>query len=150
MGRLMPVAATTAFHAARLMRTRAFFWAVVLLPLPLLVGLAPDFGVTWDEHTQRRYGLEIVYPYYTQGATNFDRAAPDLMNAYGGLVPLITAVGEKLVPSLPPYEVGHLINAVIGWLGLLFTALLARRCFGSLAGVLAVVLLLLTPRYLGH
>ena len=42
------------------------------------------------------------------------------------------------------------MTSVWGWGGLLFSGLLARRLFGSWGGVLAVLILVLSPRYFGH
>src|SRR4029453_16955127 len=46
--------------------------------------------------------------------------------------------------------VRHLLNAFVGWLGIVLCGLLAARLFGPTTALLAMVLLTATPRYFGH
>jgi hypothetical protein len=68
---------------------------------------------------------------------------------YPGLFDLIAAWTERQF-DIDRYIVRHRINAVFGWIGILFTGLLARRLFGPWCGILAAILLASSPRYFGH
>ena len=48
------------------------------------------------------------------------------------------------------YEIRHVVNSLFGWLGILFCGMAANRAFGPRAGLLAMLLLALSPRYFGH
>ena len=119
-----------------------------LLLLPLMLALSLDFGVTWDEEVQQEYG-EQVAAYFASGLS--DRAALSYRNLYlyGGMFDLICVAVQAWV-SVDDYVVRHLVNAGFGWLGVVFCGIAAYRLFGPKTALLAMVLLVLSPRYFGH
>jgi Dolichyl-phosphate-mannose-protein mannosyltransferase len=121
--------------------------AVALLALMLAV--SRDFGATWDERALQKYG-EQIWDYYT-GAIS--RSGIDISfgytRIYGGLVEFASAAAQHLVRA-DVYVVRHMVNAVFGWVGVLFAFALARRLAGDRAAWLAAILLVAMPRYLAE
>lgn len=118
------------------------FWLIVSMLLPLMLQASLDFGVTWDEPDRHTNG-EAILEFY-QGLRTREEAHYGTM--YPGLFDFIPAWLERQV-DVDRYILRHWINAVFGWVGIVFTGLLARRLFGPWSGLLAVVLLVASPRY---
>jgi len=122
--------------------------AAALVLLVFMVAVSRDFGFTWDERFQQKYGEEVWDYYHGQ----LPRAAfdTDLGNQYlyGGLVEVI-AVAAQHAFHQETYVTRHMVIAIFGWLGIVFTGLVAGRCFGWRAGWLAALLLALSPRFFG-
>jgi hypothetical protein len=145
-------------HPDRLNRSlgETVFRAVLIAAFPVFLVLSFHYGATVDEMLAHLYG-ERIYSYYASGFR--DQAAKDFYNLhfYGGFFELLCVVCVKISSWLGMnrffedyYEIRHVVNAAFGWLTVVFTGLLARRLHGAWSGVLAVLLLLLTPRFLGH
>ena len=49
----------------------------------------------------------------------------------------------------PTYVIRHAVNAVVGWVGIVFCARTAERLFGWHTGLLTLLMLALAPRYFG-
>ncbi len=131
---------------------RLLVWAYRLFPvllLPLMLVLSRDFGVTWDEKTHQLYG-ERVYRFLAHGQDDdWFRPAPGLhIYLHGGLFDTVCVAFQKLL-SGDIYVTRHYVNAVFGWVGIVFVGLLAKRLAGPGAGLLAMALLALSPRYFG-
>ena len=105
-----------------------------------------DFGVTWDESTRHRYG-QLVWEFLrgVRARSTFDQG-DGLQHLYGGLFDVICVALEPYVP-LNRYVFRHVVNAVFGWVGVVFCGRLAARLFGTWSGVLAMILLASSPRY---
>ena len=130
---------------------RALVWAYRLFPLallPLMLVLSRDFGVTWDEKIQQLYG-ERVWRFLTQGLDD-DWFHPGAlrMYLYGGLFDA-ACVAVQRVLSGDIWMTRHYVNAAFGWLGIVYVGRLGRLLSGPGTGLLAMVLLTLSPRYLG-
>jgi hypothetical protein len=134
---------STAVQASRL--PRVLFWVLVVSLLPFMVRASFDFGITWDEMDRHSNGVAIL-EYYLG---NVPREQAHYGTMYPGLFDLIAAWTERQF-DIDRYIVRHRINAVFGWIGILFTGLLARRLFGPWCGILAAILLASSPRYFGH
>lgn len=115
----------------------------------MVVLMSPDFGITWDETSHNTYG-RLVFEFYRSGFA--DRTFMHLTNTYnyGGFFDLTCYLAQQALSRLNDFDVRHMVTALFGWLGLLFSGLLARRLFGPWAGILAVFLLALSPRYMAH
>lgn len=129
-------------------RRDAAWWIFVLLAaglLPLMIWASFDFGVTWDEKSRHKNG-ELVWA-FLRGLSDRSTFVEDGGN-YGGLFDTICAALEQYVP-LNRYVFRHIVNASFGWLGIVYTGRLAGRLFGGWAGVAAMALIALSPRYFG-
>jgi hypothetical protein len=118
--------------------------AVAVALLPLMVTASFDFGVTWDEKSRHFYG-ELVWGYLrgTKDISSFPETGGHL---YGGLFDTLCVIVEQWLPQ-NRYVVRHEINAIFGWIGVVYCGRLAARLFGTWSGVLAMILLAASPRY---
>ena len=116
--------------------------AAALLPVMILASF--DFGVTWDEKDRHRNG-EFVWQ-FLRGLRSRSAFVETGGHLYPGLFDTICAALEDWVP-VNRYVLRHAVNATFGWVGVLFCGRLAGRLFGPWAGVLAMALLALSPRY---
>jgi hypothetical protein len=121
------------------------FWVLVAILLPVMVTASVDFGMTWDEMDRHKNGRAILE--FFQGEV--PRAKAHYGTMYPGLFDVIPAWLEGK-SNVDRYVLRHRVNAVFGWIGILFTGLLAGRLFGPWSGILALILLTASPRYLAH
>ena len=122
----------------------ALFLAVTILVLITFT----DYGITWDEDVHNWYGI-LVLNYYTSAFTDL-RAThwQDLFN-YGGAFDMMAAIVNHVSP-FDTYETRHLLNGLVGVLGLVGVWRLGRALGGPRVGFLAAVFLALTPNYYGQ
>jgi hypothetical protein len=116
--------------------------------LALLLLTLRDYGPSWDEDVQARYG-DMILRWYASGFK--DQAALTYRDLflYGGLFEVIAQAAAHVLPfSL--YTSRHLVNALFGLLGAWAVFRLGRRIDGPRGGFLAALFLLATPRYYGH
>jgi 4-amino-4-deoxy-L-arabinose transferase-like glycosyltransferase len=114
-----------------------------------VVGLTfQDYGVTWDEPFHDRYG-EGVLTFYRSGLS--DRQAFLYLDLpyYGAAFDLLCALTRRVSP-FGLYETRHLLNALVGLLGVLGCWRLGRELGGARTALLAALLLVLTPPWWGH
>ncbi len=120
------------------------FAAIAAVLLPIMVVASFDFGVTWDEMDRHTYG-ERVWE-FIRGLRSRSAFKETGGHVYPGLFDTICAALDDWVPA-NRYVVRHAINATFGWIGVVYCGRLAARLFGAWAGVLAMALLALSPRY---
>jgi len=104
-------------------------------------------GISNDEEVQHVYGRLLV-DFYASGFADLAAFAYKNLYLYGGLFDLIAATLERVVP-MNVWDLRHLLSAVFGLAGLVGTWLLARLLAGERAGLVALVLLLLTGAWSG-
>jgi len=112
------------------------------------------YGVTWDEDCQNWYGnLALTYYLSLIGAAHpphwellFQYA--DMYN-YGAFFDLMAAIVNRVSP-LGVFETRHLLNGLVGVLGLVGCWKVGRRLGGPRAGFAAALVLLLIPNYYGQ
>ncbi len=149
-----PTVAIAATPADRLARHSAerladrLAW-VVLAMLGVAAALTfRDYGLGWDDFTHAQYG-DLLLSLYTSGFR--DTRALSFVNLYlyGGGFDMAAALLAKVLP-FDLFETRRLLGAAIGIAGLAITWRIGRRVGGSLAGLLALVLLATCPLYYGH
>lgn len=119
-----------------------------LVLLVTMVSLSRDFGFTWDERFQQKYGEEIwEYLHGRLPRATFDTDEGN-QYLYGGLVEIVSVSAQHAVRA-DTYVVRHAVNAVFGWAGVIIIALATGGAFGRRAGWLAAAMLVLAPRYFG-
>lgn len=133
---------------------RKIFWGVAALAFVVLVGLSFGSGINEDDKFQVDYSQKLVNWYGTFGK---DTAALNIpqgnMHLYGGFFEVVTGFANKAL-GFQPNEVGyhqlrHVGIAVCGWVTMLCAALLARLIAGWQAGVFTLIIMLLSPRFVG-
>ncbi len=126
--------------------------ASLLIMLVVMLYVSKDFGITGDEVTQNTYG-QLVYKYYATGGQDKSCLEPygrvDNAFYYGGFYDLLCVVVNKFSP-FNEFNTRHFINAIFGFLAILFAARLARFFKGWDAALLTVWFLFLSPRFFGE
>src|ERR1700736_5047232 len=121
----------------------------VLLTVAVIAGLTfRDYGLGWDDYTHAEYG-NLLLALYGSGFT--DQRAFNFVNLYmyGGGFDMLAAVMAKVLP-FDLFETRRLVGALLGIMGLMVTWRLGRKLGGPLAGLLALLLLAISPLYYGH
>jgi hypothetical protein len=132
---------------------RDTFWdrlsfGIIVLGAVLALLTFRNYGVTWDEDAHNWYG-NFVLDYYVSFFT--DRHAlhwRDLYN-YGAIFDTAAAALNRVSP-MGTYETRHLLNALVGVLGLAGCYKLGHAVGGAKVGFFAALFLLLTPNYYGQ
>lgn len=115
------------------------FDLVVMLLLAALVVLVfltfKDYAISNDEGVQQHYG-ELIIAYYRSGFT--DQAVFHFQNLYlyGGLFDIVAILLQHLLP-FEPYNVRHILCALIGIGGIGAAWATARMIAGPRAGAIA-------------
>jgi len=124
--------------------SRALFIATTVL----VIATFADYGITWDEDVHNWYGV-LVLNYYVSGFADL-RATQwlDLFN-YGGVFDMAAAI-LNFVSPFDTYETRHLLNGLVGVLGLVGVWRLGSALGGPRAGFFAALFLVLTPNYYGQ
>jgi hypothetical protein len=112
------------------------------------------YGISWDEGVQDAYGESILRWLLSGGQDQSYLGISNLRN-YGPLFDVIIAAVNR-VSTLGHFETRHLINGLVGVLGLVGVWRLALLSLGrpgtsrTRIGFLAVLILALWPTYIGH
>lgn len=134
-------------------KNNIWFWAFLVLIVGLFFVLplmSRDAGNSGDEDRfQWPYG-EQIYNFYATGGKDTTCLADDDMGMHGGFFDQLTVVVVKAFNVEDYSQLRHGMNAFFGWVGILFAGLLAYRLRNWRAAVITVILLFLSPRYLGH
>ncbi len=112
------------------------FVMLLLLVLVVLVFLTfDDYAISNDEEVQQRYG-ELIIAYFLSGLT--DQAVFHFQNLYlyGGLFDIIAVLFQHLLP-FEPYDIRHVLCALIGIGGIAAAWATARMIAGPRAGAIA-------------
>src|SRR5579863_3825675 len=128
--------------------------ALLLIAAALVLLTFRSYGVTWDEDMQRWYG-DLVLDNYLSWVGLARKPHWLLLYSYGdlynyGAVFDITASALNRVSPLGVFETRHLLNALVGLVGVAGAWKLGNRLGGARAGFLAALFLLLTPNYFGQ
>jgi hypothetical protein len=107
-----------------------------------------DYGITHDEAVQNEYG-KMILAFYTSFFQDWSVFEYLDLYRYGGFFDLLAAIANRFSP-FGVYETRHLLGGLIGIAGLAGVWRLGRFLGGERAGVLALVLLAVTPAYYGH
>jgi hypothetical protein len=106
------------------------------------------YGITFDEEVQNTYGDLILRWYATRGA---DTGALTFSNLYlyGGLFDTLASLANLISP-FGVYETRHLVNGLVGVIGVIGCWKLGRVMGGPRAALFAAVMLAITPDWYGQ
>ena len=121
---------------------------LVLVGVALVVATFRDYGVTWDEDVHNWYGNFVLDYYLSLFGDKTALHWRDLYN-YGAVFDMAAAALNRASP-MGVYETRHLLNGLVGILGLIGCWNLGRAIAGPRAGFIAALLLALTPNYYGQ
>src|SRR5258708_19903087 len=122
--------------------------AFLVLLSALVVVTVGDYGITWDEEVHSYYG-NLVLNYYTSGFHDTEALTWWNLYEYGAAFDALAALLYQVSP-FDLYETRHLLNAVVGVVGVIGTWKLARTVAGSRTAFWAALFLALVPTYYGH
>jgi len=130
---------------------RMLFYIFSLVLLIVIPVLSRDVGLSGDEEKHYRQA-EKVYNYYaTMGKDQSALSDPEnKLNYYGQSFDLLTYVFNKAFSIDKPFEARHILNAITGFLTIFFSGLLAVFLAGYRAGLITLILMFITPSFLGH
>ncbi|HTB01059.1 MAG TPA: glycosyltransferase family 39 protein [Bradyrhizobium sp.] len=122
---------------------------LVLAAVALIAGLTfRDYGLGWDDYTHAEYA-DLLLRMYGSGFRDTGALSFANLYMYGGGFDMAAALLHKVIP-LELFETRRLLGAIVGVIGLAMTWRLGRRVGGPLAGLAALLLLVLCPTYYGH
>src|SRR5581483_11677931 len=128
------------FLPGRFAKADVFDLAVMLL-LAVLVVLVlltfKDYAISNDEEVQQRYG-EMIIAYYRSGFTDQTLFHFQNLYLYGGLFDIVAVFLQHLIP-LEPYDLRHILTALIGIGGIAAAWATARMIAGPRAGAMTAV-----------
>jgi hypothetical protein len=133
----------------RVARGVALVFAVAIAVTVVLTVLSPAYGITFDERARHHYGEQVLG--YLRGEVPASAFTADESGGhlYGALFDTLAAWVHEQVRGDVWVE-RHYLCAVFAGVGLLATGLLAGRLVATSVGLLAIVFLALSPRYIGH
>ena len=131
-------------------RTDAYDLATILL-LAALIGIVfftfSDYAISNDEGIQHRYG-ELIVAYYKSGFRDESVFHFQNLYLYGGLFDIVAVALSHVVP-IDPYDLRHILCALIGTAGIGAAAVTARMIAGSRAGLIAALALSVSGAWYG-
>jgi hypothetical protein len=138
-----PNGASIAFRRQRwAMPVRAYDVAIVIFLTALVVIVLHtfrDYAISNDEGVQHHYG-ELIVAYYWSGLRDLSVFHFDNLYLYGGLFDIFAVVLSHLLP-MDPYDLRHILCALIGIGGIGVVAASARMISGGRAGLFAAIAL---------
>jgi hypothetical protein len=122
---------------------------VVLLAALIVVALFTykDYAISNDEGVQHHYA-ELIIAYYASGFTDQSVFSFQNLYLYGGLFDII-AVALSHAVAIDPYDLRHILCALIGIGGIGAAAATARLIAGPRAGLIAEISLTLSGAWYG-
>ena len=121
---------------------------LVLGTIGLVIGTFHDYGVTWDEDVHNWYGVFVMDYYLSWFKDNRSLHWLNLYN-YGAAFDMTAAFINKVSP-FGTYETRHLLNGMVGVVGIVGAWKLGRFMAGPRAGFLSALLLLTIPNNYGQ
>src|SRR2546423_8091672 len=106
-----------------------------------------DYGLGWDDYTHAEYA-DLLLQMYGSGFKDTGALSFANLYMYGGGFDMAAALLHKIIP-LELFETRRLLGAAVGLIGLAVTWRLARRVGGPIAGLAALLLLVLWPTFFG-
>src|ERR1700722_10784236 len=148
------VAAGRDWQSGKVTRPLASFESYDLVTGGILLAVAVaalftfrDYAISNDEGVQHHYG-QLIIAYYRSGFADRDLFTFQNLYLYGGLFDII-AVALAHVTSLDPYDLRHVLCAMMGIGGIAASAATARLIAGPRAGLIAAVALALCGAWYG-
>lgn len=136
-------------------KLKKIFWGLSGLIALITLILAVNSGINGDDSFQNAYSDKIVDFYTTMGqdtAAFYHPKGP--IQYYGGVFELPAGIINQTLgyetTDTAYHNVRHFLNALFGILAMIFVGLMAKEMAGWRAGIIALILIFLSPRFLGH
>ena len=130
---------------------KIYLWFMAIL-LPLFIILSLNFPVNVDEILHYDHAVKVIDWYQSGGEDDSCLQTPwSNLKYYGQSVDNFTALINRLLKPVDPYQSRHITGAVFAWMLILFTSLIVRELTGNYrVPMLAALLLLLIPPVMGQ
>jgi len=129
---------------------RLAFFATAIAIFLLIPILSRDAGLSGDDEKHYQHAAK-VYRYFTEDDPAALNDPAYKLNFYGQSFDFFTYLAIRFFGlEENPYEARHAMVALAGAAAILFTGLLVKLFSGYSGGLLAMILMLLSPRFLGH
>ncbi|MFA7081165.1 MAG: glycosyltransferase family 39 protein, partial [Bacteroidales bacterium] len=128
------------------------FYIIAGISLISMIFASQDAGISGDEFFHTEHAEHVFNFYKTGGQDTLATTVTDNNNLplYGQLIDNI-AHGIGLLFNVDDYmALRHGLNSIVGFLAILFVGLFVKRVAGWRAGVFSLVLMLVSPRFIGH
>ncbi len=133
------------------MRQKGLSYLFWLLLLGVFIRLSLDAGISGDEYLHLRHSYDVIDYYKTFGNDRSALHTPKtFLKYYGQSFDNAATLISKVFNIDDIFTLRHILNAIAAWLVVLFTYLTARELSNRKTAVFAVILLLLSPRFIGH
>lgn len=131
---------------------KKLFYSIAGILLVLMPFMSLKSGISGDEETFHYPHGKNVFKYYaTLGkdttCLQYDNSALEM---YGPVFDVITVAVIKVFHAEDEYRVRHILNSLAGWAAILSAALIAVMLGGWRAGIITLIFMFLSPRFLGH
>jgi len=130
---------------------KAASFGLLALLLAVILFTFRHYGISWDEGVHDKIGTALVRYYLgiLRGKPNTEVLLLGNPVAYGGIFNLPVAIIQRFSP-LDRFNTRHLINALVGFLGILGAWKTARLLASEKAAFWTILLLAIIPGYYGH
>ena len=133
---------------------RKVFWGLATFGLVFWIGLSFGSGINADDKFQVDYSQKLVNYYGTFGKDTTALNIPDgNMHLYGGFFETVTGFASKTLGYQPTsigyHNIRHASSAILGWVAMLCAALFASLVGGQRAGIITLIIMLVSPRFVG-
>lgn len=129
---------------------RLAFFATALAIFLILPILSTDAGLSGDDQKHYQHAAK-VFRYFAEDDTAALNDPVNKLNFYGQSFDFFTYLMIRLFGLEDnPYEARHVMIALSGAAAILFTGLFVKLFSGYAGGLLAMVFMFLSPRFLGH
>lgn len=134
-----------------LLTQRNIFWLTLFCMVISLLALSLDAGISGDEPVHYAHAEMVNNYYLTEHSDTSSLYTPETnLSYYGQVFDNISQAINQATNSKHPYQNRHLINALLGFLLILFTSLITKDLGGYSAATLTALFMFFSPRILGH
>lgn len=128
------------------------FYGILVIQLIAMIMMSQDVGISADENRHIRQAAKVYNYYLSDGEDKsaLEKTGVDPMQYNGQSFDNFMYVITKKFEVENYIEMRHFFLAIISWLILLITGLIVKRSFGYEGAILAILLLFISPRFIGH
>jgi len=127
------------------------FYILAISGLVLLPLLSIDAGISGDEEVHYLQSQKVLSYYKSLGKDTSALITPGShLKYYGQSFDNFTTLLINLLNIEDIYLFRHISNSIVGWLAILVTGIVAIFLSGYRAGALTLLMLYLSPRFVGH
>lgn len=132
---------------------RPAYFVFALFALVSMLALSQQFGMTWDEKRHNDYSKESLKYFETFGEDTTclgENLPTQEFRFYGEHFNVIAAFLYSHILPLGEFETRHLLNALYGFLAMLFASLLAKEIGSWRTAFFAFLIIYLSPVFFAH